>query len=206
MPRARCEHGSPPRAWGRRSESEGAPASKRFTPTCVGTTLRGAHRGAPHPVHPHVRGDDVATYGYHRQDAGSPPRAWGRPCEGPRYALRDRFTPTCVGTTHRRCPSRSRPAVHPHVRGDDTMRCWFSDVSVGSPPRAWGRLEHATNAVGAIAVHPHVRGDDIRGALECAHGGGSPPRAWGRLGWQAQQHLHVRFTPTCVGTTPPRSR
>ncbi len=32
----------------------------RFTPTCVGTTRSAARRCRSKPVHPHVRGDDVA--------------------------------------------------------------------------------------------------------------------------------------------------
>jgi len=52
-----AEHGSPPRAWGRRSGRLRPPEQRRFTPTCVGTARRRAPTCGGCPVHPHVRGD-----------------------------------------------------------------------------------------------------------------------------------------------------
>jgi len=52
-------------------------------------------------------------------EAGSPPRAWGR-----------------RRPTHRH---RRGPAVHPHARGDDCSRARSWLAVIGSPPRAWGR-------------------------------------------------------------------
>jgi hypothetical protein len=70
--------GSPPRAWGRRNPSMHPKWSLRFTPTCVGTTLRHQRRRVRPSVHPHVRGDDTAEQVWAAIAHGSPPRAWGR--------------------------------------------------------------------------------------------------------------------------------
>src|SRR5690606_32701561 len=91
--------GSPPRAWGRRIDQTRAGGERRFTPTCVGTTCRSARRRRPSPVHPHVRGDDACGGRRTSPARGSPPRAWGRPLDGLADSARNRFTPTCVGTT-----------------------------------------------------------------------------------------------------------
>ena len=60
-------------------------------------------------------------------------------------------------------------------------------LSIGSPPRAWGRRGRRALAPRPRAAHPHVRGDD---ATE-----------------RDAERGPVRLTPTCVGTTarsPPR--
>ena len=201
---ARGADGSPPRAWGRllrpvacsyampvhpHVRGDGARLAHevgtdpRFTPTCVGTA----------PDDP--LGND--------EPPGSPPRAWGRRGKLAAGIGNTRFTPTCVGTAGSRPTPLPPTPVHPHVRGDGSLRRAFSLVSCGSPPRAWGRpvdpgidpdtLRFTPTCVGTAiwscaphrhyAVHPHVRGDG-HGPVRLAH--------------------HVaRFTPTCVGTAAP---
>ena len=126
-----------------------------------------------------------------------------------------------MGTTTRQITIGRWPPVHPHVRGDDTAHALGDGRTLGSPPRAWGRLVHAQSPLGdvrftptcvgttlpsrsifhALPVHPHVRGDDpflvVRGLACC----GSPPRAWGRRIPAGDSPPPIRFTPTCVGTT-----
>ncbi len=77
--------GSPPHAWGRRSNWSRFTFLLRFTPTCVGKTLSKNHICPSIPVHPHMRGEDRSV------------------CHAP--PIPDRFTPTCVGKTS---PSASR--------------------------------------------------------------------------------------------------
>ena len=121
--------GSPPRAWGQQCMRYYARGRSRFTPTCVGTThdpanITDSPAGSPPrawgqlpgrcpprstcPVHPHVRGDN----GTNRRSTVN----------------KQRFTPTCVGTTlllypFRRVFARIRPSkstsilsVRPQVR------------------------------------------------------------------------------------------
>ena len=159
---------------------------------------------------------------------GSPPRAWGRPARRVERVEVVRFTPTCVGTTHRARDRRRAHSVHPHVRGDDARSERHERPMIGSPPRAWGRpdLERlqkrgdrfTPTCVGTTttiassrawtSVHPHVRGDDVVIAVPIEPQSGSPPRAWGRRELGRGLAPLLRFTPTCVGTTwsIPRTR
>ena len=172
--------GSPPRAWGRRSRQTLLRSSLRFTPTCVGTTVSLHSARTSRTVHPHVRGDDRRPGARSPVHTGSPPRAWGRRPGGQTRRKRNRFTPTCVGTTMVFRGRKSVPPVHPHVRGDDLMLDAVGRVVAGSPPRAWGRRR------------PPYRLNETTG---------SPPRAWGRRKRLGEAAKIGRFTPTCVGTT-----
>ena len=213
--------GSPPRVWGRLTAQAEAINSKRFTPTCVGTTCAVTSATSASQVHPHVCGDDYNSGIHEKGRSGSPPRVWGRPLVGRRFRGRCRFTPTCVGTTDQPRRARASSTVHPHVCGDDcNLNEWWR-LSAGSPPRVWGR--QPTMALAAFlswftptcvgttvrppcsanrsTVHPHVCGDDLSAPARVRVQPGSPPRVWGR---RAAGHPRVRprrFTPTCVGTT-----
>ncbi len=199
VPRER--RGSPPRAWGRLTRSNGAAPASRFTPTCVGTTWRESGPQISLPVHPHVRGDDLLPAFLATLPVGSPPRAWGRHTTGADGAACRRFTPTCVGTTRVRRIRSPSATVHPHVRGDDRALEPPGSRVAGSPPRAWGRLHALERGTPAVTVHPHVRGDDGVDEVLARVLRGSPPRAWGRRGRCARAPGRDRFTPTCVGTT-----
>ena len=73
--------GSPPRAWGQPQELRQTGPPQRFTPTRVGTTGRTWYTMRPAPVHPHARGDNIFSMPTSAGLAGSPPRAWGQPCQ-----------------------------------------------------------------------------------------------------------------------------
>src|SRR6266511_398571 len=130
--------GSPPRAWGRLLRLLVGLFLPRFTPTCVGTTIRSQPAPITRSVHPHVRGDDVKLRLGRGPLGGSPPRAWGRLLCVSCLQGQHRFTPTCVGTTDAE-REMLRWAVHPHVRGDDLHLGVLGQRNLGSPPRAWGR-------------------------------------------------------------------
>ena len=70
--------GSPPRVWGRQMTSFFFLNSFRFTPTCVGKTLKVCLPRTAFAVHPHVCGEDCRFRGQNAGRAGSPPRVWGR--------------------------------------------------------------------------------------------------------------------------------
>ncbi len=171
--------GSPPRAWGRRTNIGIGPIWKRFTPTCVGTAAEETCPPRHSSVHPHVRGDGIRCCVVTGYVYGSPPRAWGRRLTMGGCVGWTGFTPTCVGTAAGSENMACAISVHPHVRGDG--------------PRPYARSATAP-------VHPHVRGD---GGWQREHGLcdlGSPPRAWGRPLRRPWPVLRPRFTPTCVGT------
>ena len=211
--------GSPPRAWGRRFVQRQPILITRFTPTCVGTTMKPS------------RSLTVSI--------GSPPRAWGRHDPAGTLHHEDRFTPRCVGTTRRGSPRRHRRSVHPHVRGDDeagpvkrrpaTVHPHVRGDDLlgardlarvrGSPPRAWGRplpsgaryfvVRFTPTCVGTTLlrrpkpwlrpVHPHVRGDDFSVYASASAVSGSPPRAWGRRIRRGPSHFLIGSPPRAWG-------
>ena len=50
---------------------------QRFIPTCVGLISLGLNYTSNFPVHPHVRGVNVAIFSQFGFFGGSSPRAWG---------------------------------------------------------------------------------------------------------------------------------
>ena len=195
-------------------------ASRRFTPTGVGTIQRRAFIPVQTAVHPHGRWDNARSVKVCIPPLGSPPRAWGQFIDDVIARANARFTPTGVGTMGSATVWYSPVTVHPHGRGDNDG--WTASWSPydGSPPRAWGqcgthlqavrRSRFTPTGVGtmwyaftsgtALSVHPHGRGDNLAG---CSCGGirvGSPPRAWGQFDARQRAVSGIRFTPTGVGT------
>ncbi len=176
-----AHYGSPPQAWGRpRRACQGA-NFVRFTPTGVGTAHPNLYPARLNAVHPHRRGDGGNWDGAPHWIVGSPPQAWGRPVRLPSLFSSARFTPTGVGTAVVAASAARSGSVHPHRRGDGMSRQTRYELTVGSPPQAWGR--HPCRARGAAPprftptgvgtapaveplavaspVHPHRRGDGL---------------------------------------------
>ncbi len=213
--------GSPPRAWGHLLGGVELLLVARFTPTCVGTSRSRRQSRPPVPVHPHVRGDIASAtevggsgpvHPHVRGDitvetlaaanaTGSPPRAWGHLQPDPVWKEPGRFTPTCVGTSWLDQTRFCDAPVHPHVRGDiDGGGDDISDL-VGSPPRAWGHLDAASEVALLPRFTPTCVGTSLGFIPYSYTGNGSPPRAWGHLNTISQWDGVSRFTPTCVGTS-----
>ncbi len=172
-------------------------------------------------VHPHVRGDNGWEGWWDASYFGTPPRAWGQRAGGHSQGRLSRYTPTCVGTTGRDRARGRRGAVHPHVRGDNATGRPNEYRHVGTPPRAWGqrparrramkRVRYTPTCVGTTrartvtscgaSVHPHVRGDNSHRSRISRRRCGTPPRAWGQRRRARREDRHLRYTPTCVGTT-----
>jgi len=219
-PAGRC--GSPPRAWGQQLHLQLSPLKLRFTPTGVGTTELQFADPLLRSVHPHGRGDNSRISSSMAACPGSPPRAWGQRPPAPGRWWARRFTPTGVGTTSAMVATMGMIAVHPHGRGDNRDLVAKVHCLNGSPPRAWGQRPRRTprgrsrrftpTGVGTTPragcpppprpVHPHGRGDNGLRVPLVSDLLGSPPRAWGQRGAQLGLNIHVRFTPTGVGTTP----
>ncbi len=194
----------------------------RFTPTRVGSTRR-AEAGVRRPtVHPHTRGEHGIRNCSANSSTGSPPHAWGALREAAPDHVRDRFTPTRVGSTGGRAPTCISRAVHPHTRGEHFVRIASSFFTIcGSPPHAWGALNHhqASCGIGRLtptrvgstlpyfitsptsAVHPHTRGEHVSIPAEIFAQFGSPPHAWGARHRDRSKRSIGRFTPTRVGST-----
>ena len=91
-------YGSPPRAWGQFVVLRRQTTTRRFTPTGVGTITTPEFDLLHLSVHPHGRGDNIASTSGCCRCIGSPPRAWGQSARTPPRRRRTRFTPTGVGT------------------------------------------------------------------------------------------------------------
>ncbi len=186
----------------------------------MGTARRASHRGRATTDHPHGRGDGAVDDGRTDLGAGSPPRAWGRPCQRHHQPPGRRITPTGVGTAIESIHIIKGRSDHPHGRGDGNPMSRQRHDDTGSPPRAWGRRPAAggddpgcritptgvgtAGAAGGVhalnADHPHGRGDGtLTGGLTMRYVG-SPPRAWGRQTHQLTHPPSRRITPTGVGT------
>ncbi len=90
---------------------------------------------------------------------------------------------------------------HPHGRGEDPSPCCRSQVTMETPPRAWGRLFVSRGKKRLNWKHPHGRGEDWTEILMGLPVGETPPRAWGRLSGKTKSWINIRNTPTGVGKT-----
>jgi len=91
--------GTPPHAWGKLQQIAINHSNSRYTPTCVGKTLRGASLGMVSEVHPHMRGENQPRLESEARQYGTPPHAWGKHTSSDEFSQADRYTPTCVGKT-----------------------------------------------------------------------------------------------------------
>ena len=207
-------------------QQERPQVSRRFTPTCVGSTSARRCLGLSSrlQVHPHMCGEYGSIvalanlrHSVHPHMCGEYVRPGRRPDES------FRFTPTCVGST--------------------TQSASITITLNGSPPHVWGVRHHDlvlhhqqrftptcvgstplySVACGARPVHPHMCGEYSRRPTCAARLSrftptcvgstcvqllirieflGSPPHVWGVLVQRLARLRAPRFTPTCVGSTP----
>src|SRR5690606_1813336 len=105
------------------------------TPTDVGKTGGRVRRGRQHEKHPHGRGEDAESQAQSPCHPETPPRTWGRPGIAGVPQGGGGNTPTDGGKT--------QSGRAPHGRGEDPDD-WCLSMCIGeTPPRTWGRLEHA---------------------------------------------------------------
>jgi len=171
------------------------------------------------PDHPHVRGEKHRIVHSSLTFFGSSPRAWGKGRFRQWGRGVPRIIPTCVGKSAAPAPARSAHPDHPHVRGEKYSPTGRAQKSVGSSPRAWGKVALKDECCpnqriiptcvgkrgGAVAVilrapdHPHVRGEKLRAIRNVLETVGSSPRAWGKDFFTAPPDTQTRIIPTCVG-------
>ena len=213
--------GPSPRAWGKQRFVLLRDLPLRSIPTGVGKTEYLASSIRNNPVHPHGRGENQRIAFVQTFPSGPSPRAWGKR-EGAKLGAQIiRSIPTGVGKTEEGYKEVTKPAVHPHGRGENWSQSYQFHRQHGPSPRAWGKhsFPHGTLAstrsiptgVGKTVrcelfpltcpVHPHGRGENGRANILKSEVNGPSPRAWGK-----RQHLRlalveVRSIPTGVGKT-----
>jgi len=174
--------------------------ARRFTPTRVGTLAEHSEDSMRRLVHPHTRGDISCVTSASVVAFGSPPHAWGHCSLAAPRVLRNRFTPTRVGTFSLSARVAPRVSVHPHTRGDIVTAWRLPSVQSGSPPHAWGHCRVRGFAVGQHRFTPTRVGTFTRLASYRYRSRGSPPHAWGHFAFLDAKEIVGRFTPTRVGT------
>ena len=148
-PHARGEHtlastlasragGSSPRTWGTRCHLAPGNGPGRFIPTHVGNTRRERGQRTVLPVHPHARGEHLASVTTSASESGSSPRTWGTLMTQYEREEKQRFIPTHVGNTHRQLRRPAAKTVHPHARGEHSTVDVPLRIAAGSSPRTWG--------------------------------------------------------------------
>ena len=156
---------------------------------------------AQHPaVHPHACGENNFIQFGLICAVGSPPRLWGKPSCARYCTNSHRFTPTLVGKTLLWMAHHGLDEVHPHACGENMPNCIAIWPANGSPPRLWGKPNHAGRAYARLrftptlvgktratihtgfltAVHPHACGENNRFFMVFLLIDGSPPRLWGK--------------------------
>jgi len=192
--------GSPPRARGRPAHGRGPGRRAGITPACAGTADAGRPGGARGGDHPRVRGDGASTDASRNSFMGSPPRARGRRqgSETPRRG--GGITPACAGTAVQWMTSVPSSRDHPRVRGDGITAGEAVGPSMGSPPRARGRLRHGAAHRVVRGITPACAGTAREPDMSSHIHLGSPPRARGRPAGPEVGWVPLGITPACAGT------
>ena len=171
--------GSSPHPWGTQHPGGLNYLLVRFIPTPVGNTRNAKTDTAPHPVHPHTRGEHGEGVWVGVESLGSSPHPWGTPVAQAGAHPGGRFIPTPVGNTSARRRPGNRGAVHPHTRGEHRRVRERRFFHTGSSPHPWGTpiiVKPRSNsrrfiptpvgntalqelAGGRVPVHPHTRGE-----------------------------------------------
>ncbi len=134
----RERYGSSPRARGTGSPYGGLSVPTRFIPACAGNSWCRRPRPPTVPVHPRVRGEQMAMPASLPIMPGSSPRARGTGNVQRSDVPRHRFIPACAGNSRTQDCCRSVSSVHPRVRGEQTRWLIGMLIQCGSSPRARG--------------------------------------------------------------------
>ena len=74
-------------------------------------------------------------------------------------------------------------------------------ISLGTPPRVWGKPDGVTTVSPFVGYTPTCVGKTPSKILITENIPGTPPRVWGKLNPTFQKRPFIRYTPTCVGKT-----
>ena len=154
-----------------------------------------------------------------QQGRGSPPRARGKALQHECPQVGVGITPACAGKSGGVSGVSHASRDHPRVRGEKASSSMYASASLGSPPRARGKVYFpckrkppqgitpacAGKSAGILQSkdgsrdHPRVRGEKPDGVGAADDGPGSPPRARGKAESILKTVLGVGITPACAG-------
>jgi len=117
--------GSSPRTWGTRRRTYCGAGRSWFIPTDVGNSIQVYHGLCAVLVHPHGRGELRTARDGRGGAPGSSPRTWGTHTRSHDTRHRVRFIPTDVGNSHQFSTPSNKVVVHPHGRGELSLRRLF---------------------------------------------------------------------------------
>ena len=191
----------------------------RFIPTRAGKIEVVEHHCCRGWVHPHSRGENPISGSMGSITKGSSPLARGKCCRGCTRVAGTGFIPTRAGKIRVARAAMSRPAVHPHSRGENHNGVTSAMIQTGSSPLARGKLRASGGTwrsggfiptrAGKIfcfrffapktAVHPHSRGENRREFSWQKFLQGSSPLARGKCRPRPRSRREPRFIPTRAG-------
>ncbi len=191
--------GSPPRGRGARGDGAALLSRDGITPAWAGSTALAGPTPAVIGDHPRVGGEHIFEGRRRDPRLGSPPRGRGAPgLLGCTHCLLG-ITPAWAGSTLLADSIDPKPADHPRVGGEHSLKAPAARVPAGSPPR--GR--------GAPVADP--RRDTLPGITPAWAGSTQPLRPSRRQRWGAHPRVggeHCLTYPSALRTpgSPPRGR
>ena len=150
--------GSPPRARGKGQHLFGAWLSAGITPACAGKSRLYRKTRRREGDHPRVRGEKPNSLRASVVSSGSPPRARGKAVQHIQIAHVAGITPACAGKRTVCGGKRRFPGDHPRVRGEKPMPIRTLLSSLGSPPRARGKVYLLAVRSGMTRITPACAG------------------------------------------------
>ncbi len=217
--------GSSPRARGTGLPLPSSAFLHRFIPACAGNSEEPPDQDHRLAVHPRVRGEQRFTALAISRLDGSSPRARGTVTTCRMGEAGIRFIPACAGNRPTTYKGPRWSAVHPRVRGEQSVSCLSFTAPFGSSPRARGTADRpmlddllerfipacAGNRSGpptsclSPPVHPRVRGEQPAASTATHSPHGSSPRARGTDHAADHRGVGIRFIPACAGNRPSAS-
>ena len=211
--------GSPPRVRGTELRPTWVVGENGITPACAGNSVAEAFIPNPLKDHPRVCGEQAPPTSFRQPPPGSPPRVRGTASLRTCCTEKHRITPACAGNRDPPGMPAAQYGDHPRVCGEQTYRCGYETLPLGSPPRVRGtvnngglmdKLKGITPACAGNSTswsegamfekdHPRVCGEQSFTGC-CNHSRtGSPPRVRGTVKKADLVVLDDRITPACAG-------
>ena len=132
--------GSPPLARGTDKVLTHSFTFRGITPACAGNSRHWICAGLCRWDHPRLRGEQQCFKKSSVDAMGSPPLARGTAIYIFFHRLTPRITPACAGNRREAFCAAAVGKDHPRLRGEQTIKTYFTGGTGGSPPLARGTV------------------------------------------------------------------